>query len=44
MLLGYENVYILFFSLKNKQQLPKPYDDDANNEQRNGRTTGPKNG
>ena len=42
MLLGYENVYLLFFSLKNKQQLPKPCDDAANNEHRNGRTTGPK--
>ena len=44
MLLGFENVYLLFFSLKNKQQLPKPCDDAANNEHRNGWTTGPKNG
>jgi len=27
---------------RKKKQLPKPYDDDANNEHRKGRTTGPK--
>ena len=44
MLLGFENVYLLFFSLKNKQQLSKPCDDAANNENRNGWTAGSKNG